>query len=500
MPPRVVRVVVDNRIRLSPSQLAPGVFESLKAAFTHRNPQHFKLKAMGIRFDHRAQPASIATWSTEGDDECSIPRGGLGRVRAALGEAGQGVHVVDERTEGELPARYRQGFEWPEKLFAKDGDERALYPDQERMVSAMLAEENAVIRGSTGQGKTSCLLAAAIRARLPTIIIVWTGGLFDQWVERIADETGLDKRLIGQVRGGKKTYSPITVAMQQTVAKLKVPGFHRWFGFVGADEVARWGAKSFVASIDPFASRYRLGVSQSEVRKDGMTFLIKDEFGDVAIEVGHDELVRLGRVVDVAVRVHETGWRPAVPGDEEADALLGERELDMRRDYKLLLDAMEADAGRTGLAVDLAEGEARAGHQVLVFSQRVQHCRRMDAQLNARGVRSGLLLGGEDNKQEFRETVRRMRAGEIACAVGTIQAVGLGLDLPTVDRGVVATPIAANKQLFNQVRGRLCRKSDGKGDAVLHYLLDGRVFREHVGNIRAWAKQVSFAETRVSGS
>jgi superfamily II DNA or RNA helicase len=497
--PKVVRVVVDSRIRLSPSQLDPEVVLQLKERFAHRNPQHHKLKAMGYRFDHRKEPAQIKTWSEEGDDELSFPRGGIGRVREVLHLAGVGIHVVDERTEGELPEKYRRHFEWPAKMFAREGDARVLYPDQERLVEAMLSQENCCVRGGTGGGKTSSLIAASQRVKLPTLILVWTGGLFDQWVDRVEGELGIDRRMIGQVQGSKRTYSPITVAMQPTVAKLDpTDEFFRWWGFVGADELSRFAATTFVRSVDPFVARYRIGVSADERRKDGKAFLIHDEFGDVAIEVGHDELVSLDRVVDVGVVVHETGWRPVMSGGEEADELLGEQELDMREGYKLVLDAMEADEGRTALAVRIAAEQAKEGHRVLVFSQRVQHCRRMDQLLNGLGVRTGLLLGGKEHKDEFRRTVAKMRDGSYRVAVGTVQAVGLGLDLPSVDRGVVAMPIAANKQLFNQVRGRLCRKADGKGDAWLHYLLDEWVFPNHLRNIRAWAKQVKVAETRVS--
>jgi superfamily II DNA or RNA helicase len=495
---RVVRVVVDSRIRLSPSQLGPGVLEELKKAFEHRNPAHFKLKAMGYRFDPRKEPPEIKTWSTEGQDEASFPRGGLRRVRDALRAGGHELHVVDERTEGELPERYRAGFEWPTRIFPND--DRELYPDQERVVQAAIEFENCCIRGGTGGGKTTSLLAAVVRKHLPALIVVWTGGLFDQWVDRVESELGVDRRFIGQVRGSKKTFSPVTVAMQQTLAKMadgrteRLEGFHRWWGFVGCDELSKFAAKTFRESIDPFPARYRIGVSADERRKDGKTFLIYDEFGESVIDVSHDELVALGRVVDVEVLVHRTGWRPVVAGEEDADALLGPRDLDMSRDYKAVIDAMEASEERTALAVRIAEEEARAGHQVLVFSQRVEQCRRMDQMLNARGVRSGLLLGDASNKREFRQTVRRMKAGELAVASGTIQAIGLGLDLPAVDRGVVVTPVASNKQLFNQVRGRLCRKPDGKTGALIHYLWDEGVFPEHFRNIRAWARQVSTAE------
>ena len=497
MAQRVVRVVVDSRIRLSPSQLASGVLEELKKAFTHRNPTFGKMKAMGYRFDQRREPPEIKTWSTEGDDEASFPRGGLRRVRDCLRDGGHELHVVDERTEGELPERYRTGFEWPTRIFPND--DRELFPDQERVVQAAIEYENCCIRGGTGGGKTTSLLAAAVRKHLPTLIVVWTGGLFDQWVDRVESELGVDRRFIGQVRGSKKTFSPVTIAMQQTLAKMaggrteRLEGFHRWWGFVGCDELSKFAAKTFRESIDPFPARYRVGVSADERRKDGKTFLIYDEFGEAVIDVNHDELVALGRVVDVEVVVHPTGWRPIVAGEEEADALLGPRDLDMTRDYKAVIDAMEASDSRTSLGVSIAEREAREGHQVLMFSQRVEQCRWMDRMLNASGVRSGLLLGGAPHKQEFRETVRRMKAGELAVAVGTIQAIGLGLDLPAVDRGVVVTPVASNKQLFNQVRGRLCRKPEGKSQAVLHYLWDERVFLDHARNIRAWAKVVSTA-------
>jgi superfamily II DNA or RNA helicase len=495
--PKVVRVVVDSRIRLSPSQLDPEVVLQLKERFAHRNPQHHKLKAMGYRFDHRKEPAQIKTWSEEGDDELSFPRGGIGRVREVLHLAGVGMHVVDERTEGELPEKYRRHFEWPDKMFAREGDARELYPDQERLVEAMLSQENCCVRGGAGGGKTTSLLAAALEAGLPTLIVVWTGGLFDQWVDRIEDELGIDRRMVGQVRGAKKTYSPLTVAMQQTVARMP-PEFHRWWGFVGCDELSRFGAATFVASVDPFPARYRIGVSASEKRRDGKAFLIYDNFGDVAIEVGDEELVKLGRVVPVGVVVHETGWAPTTSAGTEADVLLGAQDV-VREDYGKVLDAMAGAGLRTKLGLSIVREEVAAGRQVLVFSQRVEHCRWMDAELNRMGVRAGLLIGGAEHQDEFRRTVAKLKAGEYRAAVGTVQAIGLGLNLPAVDRGVVMMPLAANKELFNQVKWRLNRKAEGKADAQLHYLWDERLFPAHLKNIRAWARQVR-VETRVSGA
>jgi hypothetical protein len=55
------------------------------------------------------------------------------------------------------------------------------------------------------------------------------------------------------------------------------------------------------------------------------------------------------------------------------------------------------------------------------------------------------------------------------------------------------TPIATNRQLFNQVRGRLCRTSSatGKTHGRLYVLFDQPVFDERVlRNIVAWNRTV----------
>jgi hypothetical protein len=106
-------------------------------------------------------------------------------------------------------------------------------------------------------------------------------------------------------------------------------------------------------------------------------------------------------------------------------------------------------------------------------------------------VKTGFLIGGEDYRVEFRKTVAGVEGGTTRVGVGTFQAVGQALDLPTVSIGVCATPIASNRQVFNQVRGRLCRTLVGKKGARLFYPWDRHVFgRKHLENIVAWNSDV----------
>ena len=129
------------------------------------------------------------------------------------------------------------------------------------------------------------------------------------------------------------------------------------------------------------------------------------------------------------------------------------------------------------MLASIVTSESRKGEQVLVFSHRVEHCRRVAADVAREEPRVGLLLGGQDNRSEFRENVDRLLDGRLRVGVGTYQAIGTGNDLPSVARGIATTPIHSNAPFLGQVMGRLCRTSErtGKKDAVLYYLWDRRI-------------------------
>jgi superfamily II DNA or RNA helicase len=155
---------------------------------------------------------------------------------------------------------------------------------------------------------------------------------------------------------------------------------------------------------------------------------------------------------------------------------------------------MAEDETRNALALDLVLAEVEAGNQVLVLSHRVEHCQRFDAALAARAVPCDLMLGGDEWKGRFDATKRGLADGSLRVAAGTIQAIGTGIDLPAVGRGVLTTPIGSNRQLYGQVRGRLCRP--GKADAVLYVLWDRHVHGESTLKFLArWNRTVVVRDT-----
>ncbi len=223
----------------------------------------------------------------------------------------------------------------------------------------------------------------------------------------------------------------------------------------------RFSAPTFVGSIDPFPARYRFGISADERRADRKEFLIYDLFGEMARDVDRKELVEKGRVRDVEIRVVPTGWPYAL-----------DRAVPAGEAYRMMLDAMSDASDRDAHVLRIVQAERERGEQVLVFSLRVEHCRKLVGMLQKEGVNAGLMLGGPENKAALDDAVKGMRAGTMRVAVGTVQAVGTGVDLPRVGVGIVAQPVAGNRQLLGQVAGRVCRVAGGEGAARLYYLAD----------------------------
>jgi superfamily II DNA or RNA helicase len=473
-----IEIVVDNRLRIRLAGLPDNACEQICQLFTHRNPQHYKLKRMG--FKAWKEPAVLKTWQTEavnGEQWLSLPRGGMRRLRGALSELGLGWLVLDHRVVGD-----KEAVGWADS-FPEHNVE--LWEHQERIVNGIINTQNCVVRSATGSGKTTALLCAISRIQLPALVVVWETGLLKQWLERIERELGLSGDDVGIIGGGKFRLRPITMAMQQSLNALnhqKWDLVSRSFGFLGADELNRFAASTFNKTINRFPAKYRVGMSAVEKRKDGKEFLIYDLFGGIGADVGSAELVEAGIVHDVEIRIVPTDFRADWYAAQHAD---GKQVPDFHR----LLEEMLADKHRNALIASVVAQATEGGRQALVFSHRVEHCRRLDSVFAGLGLRSGIMVG--EDGESYSATVFGLRNGSKQIGIGTFGKIGLGLDLPAVAAGVIATPCHNNWPLWVQVTGRLSRVADGKTEAVLWYLWDRHVHGLHpIYNLRRWSKLV----------
>jgi superfamily II DNA or RNA helicase len=154
-----------------------------------------------------------------------------------------------------------------------------------------------------------------------------------------------------------------------------------------------------------------------------------------------------------------------------------------------MLAAITENQARNAMIVDICAHEVEQGNQAIVLSHRREHCSMLDMLLTQRSIKTGLMLGGSTGKATFAETAEGIRAGTTMIAVGTLKAIGQGIDLPSVSVGVVTTPIHTNEGLFKQVRGRICRASSStnKSGARLYVMWDRDIAgRKLLDNLLKW--------------
>lgn len=479
-----MKLIIDSKIRVPLDDLPRKVERELCEEFTHGNPKHFKLKRMN-QFWANKEPAEIKMF-TIADDELLLPRGGASRVKSILCRAGLTVSWEDRRTTGDPSAAG-----WCPSHMPSGEAGSSLWDHQAEMRDILAAKQQGLGRAPTGSGKTTAGIALCEAIQLPTIVIVSDNGLRKQWIKRLMKELGLKRSDIGQIGDGKFQLKPITIGMQQTLFKCtpaKWLRINEFFGCVIADEVQRFAAKTFLSVINKFTAKYRIGISADETRKDEKEFLIYDMFGKCLIDIPLQTLIDRGLVHDVRIRVHPTDfeaeWYVKARNSKKPKSPFGKQD---NPDFNRLLEEMGDDDARNAIAIDIAAAECGRGNQTVLFSHRREHCMRLNSEMVKQGFASGLMLGGPKDAAEFDLTTERLKKREIVSGAGTVQAVGTGLDIPTVNRGVSVTPMFNNRQGFGQLRGRMCRIAEGKTDAIVYVLWDRHVYGvSAIKNLAKW--------------
>lgn len=468
----VLEIIVDNRVRFEAKAIPRDALDALKVAFTHKNPDHGKLIAMGRIFAARGVPQVIATWALR-DGEFSAPRAGMKRVRAELRKRAIDFRVVDRRTEGEVCARpivYR-GF--------------PLRDHQREMVRIGVERQQCIIRGSTGCGKTTAMLALVEAIGLNTLVILPNKGLFRQWAKCAEVDLGVVGDALGVIGGGKKRLRPLTIALQSSALARNLADCGDFFGAILIDETQRASAKTIYDVVDALPAKYRIGFSASEKRTDRKEFLIYDLIGHAEYEATREQMQEAGHIVGVEIRVVPTKFAAPWYGAHNGET-----------DFNKLLDAMTIDRDRNELIYALLDAEVAAGEQAIVLTHRREHARDVHRRFAATfgtHAKTGLLLGdGEPgDAEEFERSCEGIESGAMLVSAGTYNALGVGINLPAVAVGVAATPISNNEQLVNQVRGRLCRPAQGKREGRLYVPMDVRVYgMKHIRNLLAWNDRV----------
>ena len=451
-----MRARVDAGLHLTRAEVSPKLEERLRRALSFPNPAYLDRLRLGL--STRGVPERLC-FVEDGDDELRLPRGAIHTLRRLVALEGVVVQCDDRRV---LPAERLDEVPAP-----------PLRPYQERALQPMVNVTQGTLVLPCGGGKTRLGLAALARLRTPTLILVHTLDLAEQWRGQLCELLTIEAGLIGD---GEETIKPVTVALVQALVRWEAPRLDALlerFGLLIVDEAHHCPSTTFRAVVNRCPARYRFGLTATPEREDGLTPLLDLFLGPAVVTVTHEELVAAGVLTLPEVRVIETGFTFAYAGAD---------------DYARMLDALVRDGERNGLIAEQVASEARAGHLCLVLSGRIDHCETMAGLLRARGVQAELLTGLV-KKERRAKLLAQARVGRLAVLVATTLA-DEGLDLPVLSRVFLIYPSRARGRTLQRL-GRLMRTHPGKTEAVLFDFVDRKVpvlRRHHVERRRLYAE------------
>lgn len=378
------------------------------------------------------------------------------------------------------------------------GSRAALRAYQERAVDRLWETKGGVIRGPCGSGKTVVLIAAIARFDQPTIVIVATKSLAQQWRGALNAWLGFQP---GSIESGNRNVRPVTVATQQSIWSMLTKGeggIFEQFGLLIGDEIHHWAARTFLEVSAAFSAAYRIGASADERRKDGLEHLIYETFGELVYEIKKKELIEAGHRLPSRMEIVPTHYEDAIYSQSlrarESPDWTGmisrmcedegrREEILFRLQAILLADQVNKDnpirdpeKRKLNLALNKKPVYfAKNKSQVLLLSDRVDTCRWWVQHLRSLGIPTGLMIGGPANRRELEDAIAGLQNGSLRVGVGT-KVADEGLDIPALSHVLITCPVHMHPKRLDQMIGRAARCHAGKKEAVCVYFWDRALF------------------------
>ncbi len=352
--------------------------------------------------------------------------------------------------------------------------------------------DRGVLELPTGSGKTVVAIAAMAALSVPTLVVVPTVDLLDQWRREL--EAEFDSP-VGQFGGGEQRRESLTVSTYDS-AYLRAEDVGDAFGFVVFDEVHHLGGEGYrdIARLLPAPAR--MGLTATFERPDGAHEVIADLVGPVVYDRSVDDLAG-DHLADYDIRrveVELTGSeREAYEAAQETFVnYLRSSNLSLRSgsDYqKLVMRSgsdprareallakqrareimMNSDAKVAALADIL---DRHRGDRIIVFTAHTDLVYRLSNRFLVPAITS------ETSAAERREILDRFRRGEYSRVVSA-NVLDEGVDVPDANVGVVLSGSGSERE-FTQRLGRILRpKSDGKR-ALLYEVISAETAEERV--------------------
>lgn len=340
----------------------------------------------------------------------------------------------------------------------------------------------------TGKGKTITALYIASRLKTKTLILVHKNDLVVGWKKDIEKcfpgmKTGLIKAK------SRKIGEHITIATVQTLARLteeELAELYDTFGLVIQDECHHIGLNIFNI-IGNFNSRYKLGLSATPVRNDGLNFVFRLFLGGLCYKFSDKKIAGESDkdISDVEVKtlVSPAKFIPCIDNDGEVFNAAGMKYIpeelllveDIPHDKRPKISYMDADDEAVMnpktmklVGANILE-EYSKGNSVLALFTQKKHIEEYAAMLEPYLLkREHMILYYGDSKEDSEKLMQLAEDKKARITLATYSKASEGTNVRAWEVLFLVSS-RNNEKDIEQATGRIRRRKHGKIDPVIVY-------------------------------
>jgi len=428
-------MIIRDKIYISTDVLGRHV-NKLCALFTYRNPEYWLKKRMKLSVTNIDQYLFHYNLT---HNTLELPRGALPKVQEFLIENKIADRILDQRS-----------ISNPIDISLQETE---IESQQETLLELFRENDGGLIEMSCGAGKTVAVLAFLAEIKQKTLIIVHEFRLSNQWIGELKRRFK-GNFTIGKFDGEKKEIGDVTVAIINSVYTeyQENPKFLDQFGCVVLDETHHLPAHTFSSVVNNIPAKYRIGVTATVKRKDGMEILLKDIIGEPLTSIKSHKVKH--RITSFDFKIVNTNIRFHIPIVMRWTGRQSEPAIDFTKCLTILVENKD----RNNLILKEVSDAIENGYFPMVLSDRVKHNKLLHESLLQLGYKSILLIGETRNKSKLED----IKSDEsIQCIVANTKIASEGLDIPRLSAILLTCPSSNLPKLEQQI-GRVRRSIPGK--------------------------------------
>jgi len=370
--------------------------------------------------------------------------------------------VVDRRLDG-------TGMKMPKISFSGK-----LRDYQAEVVDSLASNDMGIVEAATGSGKTVMMIAHIAKKAIPTLILVNTIELANQFTERLVQFTNLEKDDVGLLGNGQKRLRPITVCLLQTMVKLDedtIEFINTQYPQILTDETHIIAANTYYDALSRLNAKHKYGFSATPKREDGLTPVLEFATGP-KIHVVPKEKLRHALVMPTYRQVKTDYYFPLFDTSE----------------FQNMITDIARDSERN--AIILKELKKFPTQQVVILCGRAAQVMYLHSQIPGSEYllsqipeltpafkpiyKNGKPAGKAMKKKDREAVINRLNSKETRVIISTYGLFSTGIDVSGLEVLFIASPIKSEVKLKQSI-GRVMRPGDGNKHPEVVDFVDHKV-------------------------